>query len=119
MSNIERVPGSREEDAWLSDQQLERCAPAEAEPFQAPVPTRMVSNGEYMPHPQTDRQKQVEMRVKEIATSAAKKLGITRRRFLEGPGGMAASFLAMNEVYGASFNVSPVELFEPAAHDEN
>jgi len=83
MSTPERLPGSREEDAWLSDGQLERCAPAEAEPFQAPVPTRMVSNGEYMPHPQTGKQKHVEMRVKEIADSAAKKLGITRRQFLQ------------------------------------
>jgi predicted TIM-barrel fold metal-dependent hydrolase len=119
MSTSERSPGSREEDAWLSDEQLERCAPAEAEPFQAPVPTRMVSNGEYMPHPQTGKQKHVEMRVKEIADSAAKRLGITRRQFLQGTGGMAASFLAMNEVYGANFNVSQTELFEPAAREEN
>jgi uncharacterized protein len=119
MSKLERLPGSREEDAWLSDNQLRRCDPAEAEPFQAPIPTRMVSNGEYMPHPQTDQQKQVEARVKEIATQASKKLGITRRQFLEGTGGLAASFLAMNEVYGASFNVSEAELFEPAARDEN
>ena len=75
MSTRERTPGSREEDVWLSDEQLERCAPAEAEPFQAAVPTRMVSNGEYMPHPQTDKQRQVEARVKEIADKAAKKLG--------------------------------------------
>src|SRR2546427_10486124 len=103
MSKVERVPGSREEDAWLSDEQLERCAPAETEPFQAPVPTRMVSNGEYMPHPQTDKQKQVEARVKEIAGKAAKKLGISGRQFLEGAGRAAASFLTMNEVDGANF----------------
>jgi len=119
MSKLERLPGSREEDAWLSDDQLRRCDPAEADPFQAPVPTRMVSNGEYMPHPQTLQQKQVEARVKEIADKAAKKLGITRRRFLESTGGLAASFLAMNEVYGANFSVSQAELFEPEAHDEN
>src|ERR1700719_2369932 len=119
MSTSERLPGSREEDAWLSDEQLDRCAPAEAEPFQAPVPTRMVSNGEYMPHPQTNKQRHVEARVKEIADSAAKKLGITRRQFLEGAGGMAASFLAMNEVYGANFKVSQAELFEPGAAEEN
>ena len=109
MSKLQRLPGSREEDAWLSDDQLRRCDPAEAEPFQAPVPTRMVSNGEYMPHPQTDQQRQVEARVKEIADSAAKKLGITRRRFLEGTGGLAASFLAMNEVYGATFDLKAAE----------
>src|SRR5882724_3505596 len=99
----ERLPGSREEDAWLSDAQLERCAPAESDPFQGPVPTRMISNGEYMPYPQTDKQKQVEGRVKELADKAAKKLGISRRQFLATSGGLAASFLAMNEVYGNTF----------------
>jgi len=119
MSNKERVPGSREEDAWLSDEQMKRCAPAEAEPFPSPVPTRMVSNGEYMPHPQTDKQRQVEHRVKELADSAAKKLGISRRKFLAGTGGMAASFLAMNEVYGKTFfAVRKEELFERAAYDQ-
>jgi hypothetical protein len=49
MADPTRHPGSREEDAWLSDKQLEQCSPAETEPFQSPVPTRMISNGEYMP----------------------------------------------------------------------
>lgn len=118
MSTSERFPGSREEDAWLSDEQLERCAPAEAEPFRSPVPTRMISNGEYMPFPQTEKQKHVESRVKELADSAAKKLGISRRQFLEGTGGMAASFIAMNEVFGKTFfSVRREELFERAAYD--
>src|SRR6266566_10156710 len=116
----ERSPGSREEDAWLSDAQLERCAPAETEPFQGPVPTRMISNGEYMPCPQTAKQKQVELRVKELADKASKKLGMTRRQFLESTGGLAASFLAMNEVYGNTFfKVDEVEMFEKAAFAEN
>src|SRR6266704_2326363 len=116
----ERSPGSREEDAWLSDAQLERCAPAETEPFQGPVPTRMISNGEYMPFPQTAKQRQVEFRVKELADKASKKLGMTRRQFLESTGGLAASFLAMNEVYGNTFfKVDAVEMFEKAAFAEN
>src|SRR6266704_1426519 len=116
----ERLPGSREEDAWLSDEQLDRCAPAESEPFQSPVPTRMISNGEYMPFPQTAKQKQVEFRVKELADKASKKLGMTRRQFLESTGGLAASFLAMNEVYGNTFfKVDKVEMFEKAAFAEN
>jgi hypothetical protein len=114
MATSHRVPESREEDAWLSDAQLEHVAPAESEPFHSPVPTRMVSNGEYMPHPQTAQQKQVEARVKELATSASKKLDVGRRRFLESTGGLAASFIAMNEVYGRDlFNVSEGEMYEP------
>lgn len=119
MANPERFPGSREEDAWLSDEQLERCEPAEQEPFQGPVPTRMISNGEYMPFPQTEKQKHVEARVKELADKAAKKLGITRREFLAGSCGMAASFLAINQVYGKDFfKVNEVEMFEKAAAAE-
>jgi hypothetical protein len=82
MSNSDRVPESREEDAWLSDEQLKHVAPAESEPFHGPVPTRMVSNGEYMPHPQTPDQKRVEQRVKEIAANGAGRLNISRRGFL-------------------------------------
>jgi uncharacterized protein len=120
MSTSQRPPGSREEDAWLSDEQLDKCAPAELEPFQGPVPTRMISNGEYMPHPQTKKQKQVEHRVKELADHAARKLGVSRRQFLEGTGGLAASFLAINEVFGKKyFKVSPIEMFDWDAYKES
>src|SRR5437879_1272740 len=111
-----RAPGSREDDAWLSDEQLAKCAPAETEEFQSPVPTRMVSNGEYMPIPQTEKQKRVEARIKELADTTSKKLGVSRRKFLVSTGGMAAAFLAMNEVFGHFFKVSPVEMFEPTAY---
>src|SRR5205823_1003175 len=82
----------------------------------SPVPTRMVSNGEYMPVPQTDQQKKVEARLDELAETASRKLGVTRRQFLAGSGGMAAALLAMNDVYGKFFNVSPAELYEPDAY---
>jgi predicted TIM-barrel fold metal-dependent hydrolase len=110
-----RMPGSREDDSWLSDEQLAKVAPAETEPFQSPIPTRMVSNGEYMPYPQTEKQKRVEARTKELADSASRKLGISRRKFLASTGGMAAALLAMNEVFGRFFDVSPVEMFEAEA----
>jgi hypothetical protein len=120
MSSSQRYPGSREEDAWLSDEQLGQCAPAETEPFQSPVPTRMISNGEYMPHPQKKQQQHVEFRIKELADTAAKKLGVSRRQFLEGTGGLAASFIAINEAFGKPFfKVSPVEMYEPAAYAEH
>ena len=101
----------------LDEEQVAQCARAnEADTFRSPVPTRMVSNGEYMPIPQTDKQKRVEARIEELTASASKKLGIDRRRFLASTGGMAAAFLAMNEVFGRVFNVDPIEMFEPAAY---
>ena len=112
----QRAPGSREEDAWLSDEQLAQCTPAdETDAYGLPIPTQIVSNGEYMPPPQTEKQKRVEARTLELADSAAKKLGLSRRQFLAGTGGTAAALLAMNEVFGQFFDVKPIEMFESAA----
>jgi uncharacterized protein len=112
----QRVPGSREEDAWLSDEQLAQCAPAdETDAYGMPIPTQIVSNGEYMPPPQTEQQKRVEARTLELADGAARKLGLSRRQFLAGTGGTAAALLAMNEVFGRFFDVKPIEMFESAA----
>src|SRR2546428_12787936 len=105
-----KPPGTREEDAWLSDEQLARCAPAEEEPFQSPVPTRMVSNGEYMPFPQTQKQKHVEQRIQELAEKVCKKVGISRREFLGGLRGKAAPLIAMNDTHRQ-------ELFKGSGHE--
>src|SRR5205823_1907667 len=51
----------------------------------------------------------------ELAAGAAKKLGMSRRKFLATTGGMAAAFLAMNEVYGRFFNVSRSAMFDTEA----
>src|SRR5262249_14052696 len=78
----------------------------------------MISNGEFNPLPQTRQQRQVEARIKELADKTAKKLGLSRRRFLRTGSGMAAAFLAMNDVYGRIFDVSAAEAAEPAAAAE-
>ena len=107
------------DDTWFSGEQLaglERAAAADT--LRAAVPTRNVSNGEYVPFTQTRAQRQVEARLIALADAAASRLGLSRRRFLTGAGGMAASFVAMNEVFGRFFDVSPIELFEPAAAAE-
>ncbi len=101
----------------LDDDQIAKCARADAaEPLRSPIPTRMISNGEYLPIPQTVQQQRVETRIKELAESASKKLGVDRRAFLASTGGMAAALLAMNEVFGRFFNVDPIEMFEPVAY---
>jgi predicted TIM-barrel fold metal-dependent hydrolase len=109
-----------EDAAWLDAAQRARCARAdEAGTFQSPIPTQMVSNGEYMPAAQTRKQEQVEERIKELSEAASKKLGMDRRRFLLSTGGMAAAFVAMNEVFGPFFEVDPTEMFEPAAYAQS
>jgi len=90
----------------------------EAGIFQSPVPTQIISNGEYMPPAQSEAQQRVEDRVKKLAQTASQRLGTNRRQFLASTGGMAAAFIAMNDVFGRFFNVSPIEMFEPAAAQE-
>ncbi len=94
--------GDWEQDhTMMSEEELAKCARAydvEEDEFRSPIPTRNVSNGEYLPKPQSKQQKQVEERIKEIADESSRKLGISRRKFLAGTGGMAAALIAMNEV---------------------
>ena len=104
----------------LDDDQIAKCVRADEGPvFPSPIPTRMISNGEYMPALQTQRQAQVESRIAELAGTGAKKLGMDRRRFLAGTGGTAAALLAMNEVFGRFFNVDVAEMFEPVAYAQS
>jgi uncharacterized protein len=117
-TNQNRPPDSREEDTWLSDEQLSKVSPSEGLAFQSPVPTRCVSNGEYMPFKQTEDQKHVEFRIKEMAGEAAKRLGKPLGQFLATTGGLAVAFIAMNEVYGKMFDVDKAEVYEPAAAAE-
>jgi uncharacterized protein len=45
---------------------------------------------------------------------------MSRRQFLEGTGGLAASFIAINEAFGKPFfKVTPIEMYEPAAYAEH
>jgi uncharacterized protein len=84
-----------------------------------PVPTEVVSNEEYAPPPQTFAQREVEMRLEETASRLARRLGMSRRRFLRTSCGMAAAFAAMNEVFGPYFRVRAAELTEPAAAQDD
>ena len=99
---------------WLSERELRLVEGAENLEFDSPVPTQIVSNGEYLPPKQSPKQKQVEDRIKELADENAKYLGLSRRQFLQTSCGMATAFLAMKEVYGTNvFQVSEAEARDP------
>jgi len=83
-----------------------------------PIPTRLVSNEEFPPIPQIPAQRRVEDRILAEAGRLAPRLGLSRRQFLSRSGGMAASLLAMNAVFGHFFDVLPVEAADPAAFQE-
>lgn len=103
---------------YLSKRELARTEPAETAAFPSPVPTQMISTGEFNPRPQSKQQRQFEERLKTIAEANGRKLGMDRRDFLRTSCGMAAAFVALNEVFGPLFRVSAAEAAEPAAAAE-
>ncbi len=80
-----------------------------------PIPTQVVSNEEYVPLPQTERQRAVERNILARAERNSKRLGVTRRDFLRSTCGMAASFAALNAVFGDYFRVEAKELMDFSA----
>jgi len=99
---------------WLSDREQRLVAGAETASAATPIPTQIVSNGEYLPPMQSETQKRVERRIFELADTNAKRLGLSRRQFLATGCGMAAAFVAMNEIYGSKvFMVDDAEAHEP------
>ena len=103
---------------WLSDREIGEVDPADKAAFRSPVPTQVVSNGEYNPMPQTEQQRQVEGLIKEYADKYSKYHGVDRRKFLKSASGFAAAFLAMNKVFGPVFEVSEAEAADRDMADE-
>jgi predicted TIM-barrel fold metal-dependent hydrolase len=102
---------------YLSDDELKRVTGAETLAFKSPIPTQMISNGEFNPLPQTREQAQVEFKIKEMSDRLSRRHGMDRRQFLASAAGMATAFVAMNEVFGPVFEVSRAEADEPGAAD--
>src|SRR5262245_62060979 len=93
----------------LDPAELERLLPAETHSYASPIPTQSVSSDEFMPRPQTPTQKRLEARIKELGDELAGRQGMSRRRFFQTAAGMAAAFVAMNEVYGSLYDVSQAQ----------
>ena len=100
--------------SWLSEREQRLVEGAETASADTPIPTQIVSNGEYLPPPQSELQKRVERRTMELADENGKRLGLDRRKLLRTSCGMAAAFLAMKQVYGVDvFQVEEAEAREP------
>jgi uncharacterized protein len=99
---------------FLSSEDLARLRPA-ACAFASPIPTQVISNGEFMPAAQNARQRRLEERIRDLAATLAPRHGLSRRAFLASAAGMAAAFGAMNETYGALFDFDAAEANEPGA----
>ncbi len=97
----------------LDPEELARLLPAETHAYPGPIPTQPVSSDEFVPGPQTPAQRQVQARLADLGDRLARRQGLTRRRLFQTAAGMAAAFVAMNEVYGPLFEASPVEAQTP------
>ena len=85
----------------------------------SPMPTQVVSNEEFEPRPQTEKQKHVEHLIGELSEERAKKLGMQRRDFMRSSMGLATCFLASNLAYGKNYwDVDEAETWEAAPYDE-
>ena len=102
----------------LTEEELATLMPSELCQYQTPVPTQIVSSDEFYPDPQNARQRDVEVRLLAMADELGGARGLSRRRFFQTATGMAACFVAMNEVYGPLFDVTKAEAATPALADE-
>jgi hypothetical protein len=55
----------------------------------SPVPSQVVSNEEFIPRPQTSRQKQLEQLIGEMGAANAMKIGMDRPSFMASSMGLA------------------------------
>jgi predicted TIM-barrel fold metal-dependent hydrolase len=94
---------------WLSEQDAKHLRSAEGLELRSPIPTQMISNGEFMPLPQTREQREVERRLAAVAGENAGRLGLTREQYLRTRSAMTAAFGAMNDVHGQYFEADRSE----------
>ena len=102
----------------LTEEELAALMPSELCQYQTPIPTQIVSSDEFYPDPQNERQREVEARLLTMADELGGQQGLNRRKFFQTAAGMAASFVAMNEVYGPLFDVTKAEAATPAMAEE-
>jgi uncharacterized protein len=102
----------------MSPEEIAKLIPAETANFRSPIPTQPVSSDEFLPGPQTDKQREFEARVMLLGNELSKRQGLSRRAFFQSAAGMAAAFVAMNETYGPMYGVSKAEAATPEMANE-
>lgn len=100
---------------WMNEEQARSLTSAETIKLRSPIPTQMISNGEFMPLPQTNEQREVERRLQATAEENAGRLGLTPEAYLCTPSAMTAAFGAMNDVHGEYFAAEANEASDPEA----
>ena len=87
--------------------------------FLPPIPSRIASNEEFIPPPQSPEQKEYEARLAQISEPTPPAGRAARRRdFLRTGSGMAAALVALNQVFGDCYEVDAEEVEDPKAFEE-
>ncbi len=89
---------------------VRQCELENGEEPRSPIPTRIASNEQCIPPPQTPEQKEVEAQLAVISDEAARGQGLSRRNFLRSGSGMAAALVALNQVFGECYDASAQEV---------
>jgi hypothetical protein len=84
----------------------------------SPIPTRIASNEEFIPPPQSPQQREFEARLAALSERAARGQGLGRRDFLRTGSGMAAALMALNQVFGPVYQVAADEVKDQKAFAE-
>ena len=87
--------------------------------FLPPIPSRIASNEEFVPPPQSAEQKEYEDRLAAISERVAKRQGRSRRDFLRSGSGMAAALVASIRFIGDCYEVAADEVDDPKAFEEH
>jgi hypothetical protein len=98
---------------FLTDEDKARLTPSEWLPDATPIPTQIVASDEYLPFPQTAKQRELKARLLTLGDGLARHQGMSRRRFFQTAAGMAAAYVALNETFGGLFAASRAEAATP------
>lgn len=90
---------------------VKKLSPAEKLRIRTAIPTRIISNGEYDPLPQTADQRKVEEAIVEMATEVSKEMCTSRREVLQSSAAIVIGLLGLNKVFGEYFDVSAEDIF--------
>jgi predicted TIM-barrel fold metal-dependent hydrolase len=75
--------------------------------LESPIAFVPCSNGEHAPAPTAERDRRAHRRFLELVEQQHKRLGISRRAFIDSACGTAAALLVINELYGCSGEPQP------------
>ena len=69
-------------------------------PIESPIPFHAGSNGEFVPRPPGPRERRAEARFRELVDERVRRLGVSRREFVDSMAGAACALVVINELSG-------------------